>query len=75
MLERTIKILSEHVTNGAEIKAESGLVADLGLTSLDIVDIIVAFEDEFDIEIPDQIIPSLTTVQDIADYLEKHAED
>ena len=73
MLERTTKLLSGFVKNGAEIKPESSLVADLGLSSLDIVDIIVSFEDEFDIEIPDQIIPSLTTVQDIADYLEKHA--
>ena len=73
MLEKTIEILSKHVKEGIEIKPESALVADLGLTSLDIVDIIVSFEDEFDMEIPDQIIPSLTTVQDIADYLEKHA--
>lgn len=73
MLERTVKILSEFVKSDVEIKPESSLVADLGLSSLDIVDLIVSFEDEFDIEIPDQIIPSLTTVQDIADYLEKHA--
>lgn len=73
MLERTIKILSTYVKGDIEIKPESALVADLGLSSLDIVDIIVSFEDEFDIEIPDQIIPSLSTVQDIADYLEKHA--
>lgn len=73
MFERTVKILSEFVKSDVEIKPESSLVADLGLSSLDIVDLIVSFEDEFDIEIPDQIIPSLTTVQDIADYLEKHA--
>ncbi len=73
MLEKTIEILSKHVKEGIEIKPESALVADLGLTSLDIVDIIVSFEDEFDMEIPDQIIPSLSTVQDIANYLEKHA--
>ena len=73
MLERTVKILSEFVKSDVEIKPESSLVADLGLSSLDIVDLIVSFEDEFDIEIPDQIIPSLTTVQDIADYLDKHA--
>lgn len=73
MLEKTIEILSKHVKEGIEINPESALVADLGLTSLDIVDIIVSFEDEFDMEIPDQIIPSLSTVQDIANYLEKHA--
>ncbi|MCQ2467588.1 MAG: acyl carrier protein [Clostridia bacterium] len=73
MVEKTIEILSKHVKEGIEIKPESALVADLGLTSLDIVDIIVSFEDEFDMEIPDQIIPSLSTVQDIANYLEKHA--
>lgn len=73
MITRTINILSKYVKSDIEIKPESALVADLGLSSLDIVDIIVSFEDEFDIEIPDQIIPSLSTVQDIADYLEKHA--
>jgi acyl carrier protein len=44
-------------------------VADLGLSSLDVINVVVAFEDEFGIEIPDQIIKDLTTVGDIVRYL------
>jgi acyl carrier protein len=44
----------------------------LGLSSLDVINVVVAFEDEFDIEIPDQKIKELVTVGDIVEYLEKN---
>ena len=51
---------------------ETDLVKDLDLNSLDVVNIVVTFEDEFDIEIPDRVIGSLTKVADIVKYLEEH---
>jgi len=73
MYERVVKILGEFV-EGNEIKPDSALVDDLGLSSLDVINIVAAFEDEFGIEVPDRVIPTLRTVRDITDYLEKNAE-
>lgn len=72
MEERIIEILDEFVETNIEIKPESMLVADLGLSSLDVINIVVAFEEEYDIEIPDRVIPTFATVRDIEDYLEAH---
>ena len=42
------------------------------MSSLDVINVLVAFEDEFDIEIPDQKMKELVTVGDIVEYLEKN---
>lgn len=74
MLERTVSILKEYCEIDGEITRDSVLTEDLGLSSLDVINIVAEFEDEFDIEIPDRIIPTLRTVGDIVDYLEANAE-
>lgn len=74
MFERTIGILEEYVESDSEVTRESALIDDLGLSSLDVVSIVAEFEEEFDIEIPDRVIPTLRTVGDIVDYLEENAE-
>ena len=75
MFERTVEILKEYIDNAdIEITRESALVDDLALSSLEVINIVAAFEDEFDIEVPDRVIPTLRTVGDIVDYLEKNAE-
>ena len=74
MLERTVSILKEYCEIDGEITRDSALIEDLGLSSLDVINIVAEFEDEFDIEIPDRIIPTLRTVGDIVDYLEANAE-
>ncbi len=72
MLERVIDILAEYTELDKEkITGKTGLVTDLELSSLDVINLVVAFEDEFDIEIPDQKIKELVTVGDIVEYLEK----
>lgn len=70
MLERIAEILSKYTKE--EITAESTLVNDLGLSSFDIVSIVTAFEDEFDIEISDRDIRKLVSVSDIIDYIENN---
>lgn len=72
MEDKVIEILKEYVDKKYVIKSTSALKTDLGLSSLDVVNIVVAFEDEYDIEIPDKVIPSLEYVQDIVDYLNKN---
>lgn len=73
MFNTVIKILSDFTEMDPEkITMDTKLVSDLGLNSLDVVNVIVAFEDEFDIEIPDRVIKDLHTVGSIVDYLEKN---
>lgn len=74
MFERTVNILEEYVEVDCEITKDSALVDDLGLSSLEVINIVAAFEDEFDIEIPDRIIPTLRTVGDIVKYLEENVD-
>lgn len=74
MFETTVSILEEYCETDCEITMESALVDDLGLSSLDVINIVVEFEEEFDIEIPDRIIPTLRTVGDIVKLLEENVE-
>ena len=73
MLERIKKVLNNYTEiPSEELTPETDLIKDLDLTSLDVIDIVLAFEDEFDIEIPDRAIRDLLTVGDIEKYLNEH---
>ena len=69
---KSIKRILSKFTETAEedMVPESKLVADLGLTSFDVVTIVTRFEDEFDIEVPDRDIIRFVTINDILDYIE-----
>ena len=54
----------------AEVTIDSTFIDDLGADSLDIVELIMAFEEEFDIEIPDEDAQKIKTVRDVMDYIE-----
>ena len=69
MFDRVKKILENYTES--EIKEDSSLVADLGLSSLDIVSIVADFEDEFNIKIEDKDIFNFLSVDDILKYLEE----
>lgn len=56
-----------------EVKAEASFVEDLGADSLDTVEMVMAFEEEFAIEIPDEDAEKIRTVQGAIDYIEKKA--
>jgi acyl carrier protein len=76
MLDKVIEILLDFTTiDKDKITESSELMADLGLNSLDVVNLVVAFEDEFDIEIPDTKIKDLITVADIVKVLELDRRD
>ncbi len=57
----------------ADIQPTSALVEDLGADSLDIVELVMAMEEEFEVEIPDDEVQKLKTVQDAVDYVAARA--
>ena len=67
--QRVKKIVAEQLgVVEDEIKLESSFVDDLGADSLDTVELVMALEDEFEIEIPDEQAEKITTVQQAVDY-------
>lgn len=68
---KVIKIIEEQLGVDPErVKPEASFIDDLGADSLDIVELVMAMEEEFDIEIPDEDAEKLRTVQDVLKYLE-----
>lgn len=57
----------------AQIKPESAFIDDLGADSLAIVELVLAFEEQFDIDIPDEDTEKIRTVQDAVDYIKQNA--
>ena len=55
-----------------EVAIESTFIDDLGADSLDIVELIMAFEEEFGIEIPDEAAERIKTVQDVVSYIDQN---
>ena len=55
-----------------EVKSESKFIDDLGADSLDTVELVMALEEEFDTEIPDEEAEKITTVQQAIDYINNH---
>jgi acyl carrier protein len=72
--ERVKKIIVEQLgVNAEEVSAESAFVEDLGADSLDTVELVMAFEEEFDLEIPDEDAEKIATVGDAIKYIDEHA--
>ena len=71
--QRVRKIVAEQLgANDADIKNESSFVDDLGADSLDTVELVMALEEEFECEIPDEEAVKITTVQQAIDYVSAH---
>ncbi|HKN36337.1 MAG: acyl carrier protein [Acidobacteria bacterium] len=58
----------------SEVTPKASFVDDLGADSLDQVELVMAFEEAFDVEIPDEDAEKIRTVQDAIDYIGKHAK-
>lgn len=72
MIEKLTKIICEHTgNNDITITEDTVLIADLGLNSLDLVNLACIVEDEYDIEIPDRAIKDFKTVGDVITFIEK----
>jgi acyl carrier protein len=71
--QRVKKIVAEQLgVNESEVKTESSFVNDLGADSLDTVELVMALEEEFECEIPDEDAEKITTVQQAIDYVLAH---
>jgi acyl carrier protein len=71
IFEKVKKILIEKLSvNEADIKEDSSLVDDLGVDSLDLVELLMKFEEEFKIEISEEESQKILTVKDIVDFIE-----
>jgi acyl carrier protein len=71
--QRVKKIVAEQLgVNEADIKSESAFVEDLGADSLDTVELVMALEDEFECEIPDEEAEKIRTVQQAVAYVGAH---
>ena len=71
--QRIKKIVAEQLgVNEAEVKNESSFVNDLGADSLDTFELVMALEEEFDCEIPDEQAEKINTVQEAIDYVSAH---
>lgn len=65
-------IVEQLSVNESEVKLESKFVDDLGADSLDVVELVMALEEKFEVEIPDEEAEKIATVKDVVDYIEKH---
>jgi acyl carrier protein len=75
IVEKVKQIIAEQLgVDENDISPSSSFVEDLGADSLDTVELVMALEESFSIEIPDEDAESIRTVNDAMDYIEKHAK-
>lgn len=75
-IEEKVKhiIVEQLGVDADEIKAESSFVDDLGADSLDVVELVMALEEKFGLEISDEDAEKLTSVQQAIEYIKQHAK-
>lgn len=72
--ERVTKIVVEHLgVDEAKVMPNASFIDDLGADSLDTVELVMAFEEEFGCEIPDDAAEKILTVKDAIDYIQSHS--
>lgn len=72
VFERVKKVTVEELgVKPEEVESSKSFTEDLGADSLDVVELVMAFEDEFGIDIPDEEVGSIKTVGDAVDYISK----
>ena len=67
-------IVQQLGVDAEKVTPEASFVDDLGADSLDVVELVMAFEEEFGVEIPDEAAEKISTVKDAVEYLKKHME-
>ena len=73
--ERVRKIIVDHLgVEPEKVTENANFIDDLGADSLDTVELVMAFEEEFDCEIPDDVAETILTVGDVVKFLEKNAK-
>ena len=73
VLEKVKAILSEQFgVKEDKITPETSLIDDLDADSLDVVDLLMSIDDEFEVEVPDEEVENIKTVDDLVKYIENH---
>ena len=73
VFEKLQEIIAEQLEiDSEEIDYASNIIDDLGADSLDIVDLVMSVEDEFGIEVPDEALENMSTVEDMVKFIEDH---
>lgn len=73
IFERIKEILADQLDASTDVMTmESDIADDLGADSLDVVELLMAIEDEFDVEIPDEEIENIKTIGDLVKYIENN---
>ena len=76
VFEKVRDILCEQLAVDEEkVTMEANITDDLGADSLDIVDLVMSLEEEFDVEVPDEEVENIKTVGDIVKFIESHVEE
>jgi len=71
IFEKVKELLAEQLdANAEDMTLETRIVDDLGADSLDVVEMLMSVEDEFEIEIPDNVIENLKTIGDVVEYIQ-----
>lgn len=74
--EKVKKLICEQLGKSEDkVNINTNIVEELGADSLDIVELLMALEDEFGISLPDEVAMQLKTVGDIVDYIDKNAKN
>ena len=74
-LDRVKKVVAENLNvSEQEVTPQASFVEDLGADSLDVVELVMAFEEEFQIEIPDEDAENIKTVQDAVTYIDEKSK-
>lgn len=73
--DRVYELILEHLDVDSEsLKPDAKFIDDLGVSSMDLWELVLVMEDEFDLEVPDEDLEKIVTVQDAIDFIESHAE-
>ncbi len=73
MLEKMKEIIAEQLSvDESEIELSSNFKDDLGADSLDLFELVMALEEEYDVEIPSEELENIATVEDVIEYLKAH---
>lgn len=75
MLERIVEIINEQLNiDDVDINEDTNFKEDLGVDSLDLLELVMAFEEEYDIELDPEELEGITTVGDIMEYIKKYTD-
>lgn len=75
MLERIVEIINEQLNiDDVDINEDTNFKEDLGVDSLDLLELVMAFEEEYDIELNPEELEGITTVGDIMEYIKKYTD-